>query len=97
MIQRPPRTTRLTHSFPTRRSSDLSTRSIWLDRNSAAGTPKEESSALVLDSIEGLMEKLLEIENDNNTSMTHRDINVLISGSLHLVGDRKSTRLNSSH
>src|SRR3546814_5883417 len=31
MIRRPPRSTLLTHSFPTRRSSDLTLRRVWLD------------------------------------------------------------------
>src|SRR3546814_14214584 len=87
MIRRPPRSTRLTHSFPTRRSSDL-----LKGKSMAFGDPNPTSGYLV--PLVSLRKAGIEPKDYFGS--------VSFSGGheqsvLGVLKDRKSTRLNSSH
>src|SRR3546814_11047452 len=86
MIRRPPRSTRLTHSFPTRRSSDLAIPGIAVAPRIAR--QRERGTALRRRCL-GLLQKL-------DPAREPRLIPNLPLLNPAIV-DRKSTRLNSSH
>src|SRR5690606_41578697 len=80
-------------SFPTRRSSDLWGRpAVAADGRSASGPRKQSTRGLVWILASGFTGSLLLLR-FRPTSRTA----VAAGGSADLIGDRKSTRLNSSH
>src|SRR3546814_12918446 len=101
MLRRPPRSTRPTHSFPTRRSSDLpimlNVRDLYeaeLARCRATFDSVNWTSSTVA-------EKHLRCTECGSDLVEQRDSTNTDQEKLELVcrgcGDRKSTRLNSSH
>src|SRR3546814_12346730 len=103
MIRRPPRSTRLTHSFPTRRSSDLA----WVKLLNSGQTCIAPDYVLADKSIvDELVEKIVQnivqfrsAEEEFALPIVNaRQFDRLVQLLTATQGtDRKSTRLNSSH
>src|SRR3546814_1551674 len=110
MLRRPPRSTRLTHSFPTRRSSDLHDEGLNRAMLDAARDAKFDAVALTVDTIVGgNRERCLRSGFTSPPRFTPRNmlsyaikpgwgLNYVLREKFSLPNlDRKSTRLNSSH
>src|SRR3546814_9589877 len=112
MIRRPPRSTRTDTLFPTRRSSDLLAlaRVLALDqpadhRDLAERTLQKMRPLDPFDEFFGQylgIEQILGVRHgpqrpDRDRIVGCDEAQGLQSGALHPLGDRKSTRLNSSH
>src|SRR3546814_13501139 len=100
MILRPPRTTRLTHSFPTRRSSDLVQRMpIAFFTRTHTGALVSRLNNDVIGAQRAFTSALAGVV--TNTIALVLTVGVMASLSWQItllaVVDRKSTRLNSSH
>src|SRR3546814_11903487 len=98
MIRRPPRST-LTHSFPTRRSSDLGAigafREAVLQQASTSLTKERGGRCFDVSFDTACPERMFpyEIYDDGETFDRHRETGHFAD----FDRDRKSTRLNSSH
>src|SRR3546814_15056182 len=104
MIRRPPRSTRTDNSFPTRRSSDL----LGAERAVILILPELAQIFLTVIERDARLEAVLVVEGDEvgrigeagHREAAGRDvlrIERLVGLDEGGVGDRKSTRLNSSH